>query len=562
MAVKAARPSDWSFERKGTEWVTDEERRGKPRALFWPWAATSCNVVLMSFGPYVTALGLDWHLAALAAAVGAVFSFGLLGLVSLAGQQGGAVTMVAGRAAFGFHGNKIPTLLSYLALVGWETFSAVLAALAARTVAHRLDPDMNTDPVMVVALVTVILITTVVGIYGCHVILRIQKWFALVFAGLSVGYFVLTLPNISFAAHGQASVGAFAGGVMLVANTLGLSWINCAADYTRYLPRESSKRALVGWTTFGGTAPAIVLMGFGTLLAAGNPDVAEQAATDPVSALSAHLPTWFLVPYLALALLGFVSGSIIGLYSSGLALQTLGVRIPRHFTVLVDAVLIAAAGGYVAFAAPGFFAPFQAFLTTTGVVMAAWTGVYVVDIWQRRRPGYDRVALYSLTGGYGRVNIAGVGCLVVATIVGLGLVTSPDPHIGPLLGYLFTPAARAGSLGSSNLGVFVALVLATVGYAALHRVRPLSQMPNAPEQSGIVSQDDDGCARLLGLRGKGVVSGDDQGVGGGEGEVKEFVEGGAECRGEDFAGVGAHRGAVADVGGCRLVEEDQQVNSG
>ncbi|MGY1977748.1 purine-cytosine permease family protein [Nocardia gipuzkoensis] len=490
-SAASAQTSEWSVERKGAEWVTDEERRGKPRAQFWPWAGTSCNVLLVSFGPYVMALGLDWHLAALAAAAGAVLSFLLLALVSLAGQRGGAATMVAGRAAFGFHGNKVPTLISYLALVGWETFSAVLATLAARTVAHRLDPDMDTRPLMVVTLCLVVLASTVVGIYGCHVILRIQKWFALVFTALSVVYCVLTLPEISFATHGRAGFGAFTGGIMLTASLLGLSWVNCAADYTRYLPRETGKRALVGWITFGGTAPAVVLMGFGTLLAAGDPEVAARAATDPISALSAHLPTWFLVPYLILALVGFVSGSIIGLYSSGLALQTLGVRMPRHYTVLIDAVLIASAGGYVVFAAPGFFAPFQAFLTTTAVVMAAWSGIFVVDLWQRRHIGYDRTALFSPVGAYGRVNRAGIGCLTVATIVGFGLITSPDPHVGPLLGYLFTPAARAGSLGSSNLGIFAALILATAGYAALHRVRPPAE-PKTTEQIENRDTDDPG----------------------------------------------------------------------
>jgi purine-cytosine permease-like protein len=477
MVAASAKPSDWSFERKGTEWVADEERRGKPRTLFWPWAGTSCNVLLVSFGPYVTALGLDWHLAALAAAIGAVLSFLLLALVSLAGQQGGAATMVAGRAAFGFHGNKVPTAISYLALVGWETFSAVLATLAARTVMRRLAPAADTRPLMVFTLLTVILVSTVLGIYGCHVILRIQKWFALTFTALTIVYIALTLPRISFATHGHGDLGTFAGGVLLIASLLGLSWVNCAADYTRYLPRETSKRALVGWVTFGGTAPAVVLMGFGTLLAAGDPDVAALAETDPISALSAHLPTWFLVPYLILALVGFVSGSTIGLYSSGLALQTLGVRMRRHYTVLIDAVLIACAGGYVVFAAPGFFAPFQAFLTTTAVVMAAWSGIFVVDLWQRRRVGYDRTALFSPVGGYGGVNRAGIGCLCVAMIVGFGLITSPDPHIGPLLGYLFTPAARASGLGSSNLGIFVALVLAALGYAALHRVRPVAEPP-------------------------------------------------------------------------------------
>lgn len=471
MTVNSAQQSNWSFERKGTEWIADGERRGKPRTLFWPWAATSSNVILMTFGPYVAALGLDWRFALLAAALGAVVSFLLVGLVSLAGQQGGAATMVAGRAAFGFHGNKFPTFLSYVALVGWETFSAVLATLATRTVVQRLSPEVDTGPVMVATLATVILVTTVVGIYGCHVILRIQRWLTMSFAVLSVGYFILTLPRISFAGTGQVSVGAFAGGAMLVATALGLSWVNCAADYTRYLPRDTGRNALVGWVTFGGTAPAIVLMGFGTLMAAGDPDLASAAATDPVGALSAHLPTWFLVPYLVLAVLGFVSGSIIGLYSSGLALQALGVRIPRHFTVVIDALVITVAGAYVVFEAPGFFAPFQAFLTTTGVVMAAWTGIFMVDLWQRRGSGYDRFALYSPAGRYGRVNLAGVGWLTISTLVGLGLVTSPDPHIGPLLGYLFTPAARVGSLGATNVGVFVALVLAAMGYAVCHRVR-------------------------------------------------------------------------------------------
>lgn len=460
----------WSVEHKGIEWVADTERRGVPRELFWPWAAPNFNMICATFGMYVVALGLGWVQATLAAAVGGVLSFLLVGLASLAGQQGGAPTMVAGRAAFGFHGNKAPALLSYLALVGWETVGAVFATFAARTVARRIDPGMNTVPVMVAAFVTVIVVSTVIGIYGLQVILRIQKWFGLGFAALTVVYLALTLPHVSFAVTDRFSWGAFAGGVALAATALGLGWVNCAADYSRYLPRAAGKRGVVGWTTFGGSAPPVVLMTFGTVLAAGDPAVARAATTDPVGALAAHLPTWFLVPYLVFAVLAFVSASIMDLYSSGLVLLTMGVRVRREFTVLIDAALVTVAGGYVAFAAPSFFAPFQAFLTVIGVPMAAWTGIFLVDLWQRRRSGYDRAALYSPVGAYGRINWAGVGSLTAATAVGLGLVTSRDPHIGPLLGYLFTPAARAGDVGASNLGVFAALVIAALAYAAAHRV--------------------------------------------------------------------------------------------
>ncbi|MFJ9371355.1 purine-cytosine permease family protein [Nocardia sp. NPDC101769] len=460
----------WEVESRGLEWVADDERRGSPRGLFWPWAAPNINVIIVTFGMYVAALGLGWLSATVAAAIGVVLSFLLVGLASLAGQQGGAPTMVTSRAAFGYHGNKVPAVLSYLALVGWETVGAVLSALAAKTVALRLNPDVNPTPIMVVTFVTVIVGSTVVGAYGLHVILRVQKWLTLVFTALTGVYLVLTLPRISFSAIGHFSWGAFAGSVAFTATLFGLGWVNCAADYSRYLPRAASRRGVVGWTAFGGSAPPVVLLMFGILLAAGDPAVADAAVTNPVGALAAHLPTWFLVPYVTFAVLSFVSASIMDLYSSGLVLLTMGIRLPRRAAVLIDAGLVTVAGGYVAFVAPGFFAPFQAFLTVIGVPMAAWTGIFLVDLWQRRGHGYDRVALYSSAGAYGRINVVGVGTMVVATALGLGLVVSEDPHIGPLLGYLFTPAARHGSLGASNLGVFVALGLAALIYAIAHRV--------------------------------------------------------------------------------------------
>jgi hypothetical protein len=92
--IGATQSMAWSVERKGLEWVGDHERRGSPRVLFWPWAAQGINVIIVAFGMYVAGLGLGWLSATVAAAVGAVLSFLLVGLASLAGQQGGAPTMV------------------------------------------------------------------------------------------------------------------------------------------------------------------------------------------------------------------------------------------------------------------------------------------------------------------------------------------------------------------------------------------------------------------------------------------------------------------------------------
>ena len=69
----------------------------------------------------------------IAGVIGVVLSFALCGVVALAGKRGSAPTMVLSRAAFGVTGNALPSALSWILLVGWET---VLVSLS---VARDLD---------------------------------------------------------------------------------------------------------------------------------------------------------------------------------------------------------------------------------------------------------------------------------------------------------------------------------------------------------------------------------------------------------------------------------------
>lgn len=47
---------------------------------------------------------------------------------------------------------------------------------------------------------------------------------------------------------------------------------------------------------------------------------------DPIGALTTLLPVWFLIPFALAAILGLVGGAILNLYSSGLALVSMGFR--------------------------------------------------------------------------------------------------------------------------------------------------------------------------------------------------------------------------------------------
>ncbi|GAB3911758.1 hypothetical protein GCM10029964_118370 [Kibdelosporangium lantanae] len=158
---------------------------------------------------------------------------------------------------------------------------------------------------------------------------------------------------------------------------------------------------------------------------------------------------------------------MFNLYSSGLNLLALGIRIPRWTAVTIDGVLMVIGGVYLIFVAPTFFAPVQSFLIVIGVVTAAWSAIFVTDLFLHRKSGYVRDDLYTPRGSYGGFNAAGVVSIVLAIGVGLGLVTSADENIRTVLGYLLSPADAAGSIGASNIGVAVAFVVGALAYGLL-----------------------------------------------------------------------------------------------
>ena len=123
-----------SVESNGLNVISDADRKGTPRQLFWPWFGANVSVLGLSYGAFALGFGISFWQAVIAGVVGIVFSFLLCGLIALAGKRGSAPTLVLSRAAFGVRGNKLPSLVSWLLTVGWETVLTILATLATATV--------------------------------------------------------------------------------------------------------------------------------------------------------------------------------------------------------------------------------------------------------------------------------------------------------------------------------------------------------------------------------------------------------------------------------------------
>lgn len=454
-------------ETNGINVITDAERKGTPRQLFWPWFGANVSVFALSYGSFGLGFGVSFWQALIAGLLGIVLSFLLCGFISVAGKRGSAPTMVLSRAPFGVRGNLLPALLAWLVNVGWETVLTILATLATATVFDQLGWSAGTAT-KVIALIVVAGLTILGGVMGFDLIMRMQAVITVVTGVLTVVYIVLVLGKIHWhavSAHHAGSAQHVIGCFVLFLTGFGLGWVIMAADYSRYLPRRSSSRGVIGWTTFGGAVAPAVLLVFGLLLAGSSDKLNSAIGADPIGALATQLDTWALVPFLIVVVLGLIGGAVLDIYSSGLALLAAGLRIPRPAAAGIDGVIMVAGSIYVVFFAnDSFIGEFQGFLITLGVPIAAWCGVMLADILLRRRD-YAEAELFDPRGRYGSVRPVPVLSVLVGTALGWGLVTNTLASWLSWQGYLLGPFGLGGKQGNwafANLGVLVALALGFV----------------------------------------------------------------------------------------------------
>jgi nucleobase:cation symporter-1, NCS1 family len=481
------------LEVNGINVIREDERKGTPRSLFWPWFAANISVLGMSYGSFVLGFGISFWQAAIASLVGIVLSFLLVGFIAVAGKRGSAPTLVISRAAFGVAGNKLPAAVSWILNVGWEIVLTVLATLATATVFHRLGWNSG-DVTKVIAFLVITALIVGSAVLGFDTIMRLQTIITVVTGVLTVAYFILVADKIHWSvvsAIHSGSAQSFIGAIVFVATGFGLGWVNTGADYSRYLPRKSSGAGVVWWTTFGSSIAPVFLLGFGLLLAGSSSQLSSEIGNDPIGALSTLLPTWYLVPFVLVAVLGLVGGAVLDIYSSGLTLLAAGLRAPRWAAAFVDGVLMIAGTIYVVFFSKNFIGPFEGFLITLGVPISAWCGIMLADI-ALRRSNYSDQDLYSSSGRYGSVRWGPVILMIAGSVVGFGTVVNTSASWLKWQGYLLGPLGLGGKTGTwayANLGVIIALALCFAGWFLLGRraVRrqEIQPVPESPEVAAL-----------------------------------------------------------------------------
>ncbi|MDQ6746705.1 MAG: cytosine permease, partial [Candidatus Dormibacteraeota bacterium] len=160
-----------------------------------------------------------------------------------------------------------------------------------------------------------------------------------------------------------------------------VSWATYAADYSRYLPRDTAASRVAMWAG-GGSVSTLFLCGvLGVLVQSIDPKNQDLAGL-----IVRNLPTWLAWVFVAFIVVAEMSSNYLNIYTGALSALASGVRMPRWRAALVFGVVGGAVAGAVLLNADRFESIYLSFLTVTYVWFPAWCVVVLVDFWRRRTP--------------------------------------------------------------------------------------------------------------------------------------------------------------------------------
>ena len=199
--------------------------------------------------------------------------------------------------------------------------------------------------------------------------------------------------------------------------------------------------------------------------------------SDPVGGVQPLVPDWVFLIYILAAVGGSVANNVVTYYSSGLALQAIGIPLHRYTATALDTVFSTAIVLYVLFV-QDFTTALNNFVALMIVWLAPFAGVWLAD-GMMRRWRYDPVAAHgmsraqnSIYWGWNGVNVRGFIALIAGVVACLLTINAP----------IFQgPISRA--LDGADLTWVLGFIVSGLTYYALARGNVAQQMsaatPNA-----------------------------------------------------------------------------------
>lgn len=442
-----------SVERRSIEFIPLAERHGSVRSLFTVWFGGNMQVTAISAGALGVILGLPLPWAIVALAIGNLLGGVVMALHSAQGPKLGIPQMIQSRAQFGMIGAVVPLILVLLMYVGYFASSAILGGSALADW-WGVSPD--------VGIIIVAALCAVLAVYGYQLIHRFERWISLI-SGLGFLYLSIVLirnNNVGAAWHAPGSA-ATAGTFILVvavAATWQITYAPYVADYSRYLPQETSKTSAFWWTYAGSVIGTMWMMAFGCLAVALAARAFNNGSVSFIVGQAASGTHWLFV---IIIVLGVIAADVLNLYGIFMS-STTTITAFRPLRIERGARLGFVLGGAVVgtvvaiVGRTNFITNFENFILFLAYFLIPWTAINLADFYLVRREHYDIAAIFNPRGIYGLVSWRTMITYLVAIAAEVPFI-STSFYTGPMV----------GDLGGADISWIIGLVVAVVLYAAL-----------------------------------------------------------------------------------------------
>ncbi len=444
--------SGLTIERRSIEPVPAAERHGRAPSLFAVWFASNMHLTTIVTGALGVILGLSLPWAILALVLGNLFGAVFMALHSAQGPKLGIPQMIQSRAQFGYYGAVVPLLLVIPMYVGFYAGSIVLGGQALAALTHI--------PFALSAILLSVLITALT-IFGYRAIHRLER-IASVLTGVAflyVSYRVVALPDFQIPAAGSLSLGSFLL-VVSIAATWQITYAPYVADYSRYLPENTTIRSAFWWTYAGSSVATIWMMVLGATIVSIMPGAFAHGSSAFIVGLAPGSVQWAVSLILILGILAVQVMNLYGMFMSTVTVTTAftsgGISQAGRAAYIVVASIVGTAVGVIS--SGDFMANFKDFILFLAYFLIPWTAINLADYYWVRKERYDLAAIFDPNGIYGRINWRTMIAYGVAIVAQLPFVSSSF-YTGPLVAVF----------GGADLAWIVGLVVAAFLYIVLMR---------------------------------------------------------------------------------------------
>jgi NCS1 nucleoside transporter family len=369
------------------------------------------------------------------------------------GPRYGVPQMVLSRIAFGWFGNALPAgLNAVIAGIGWFAVNSVSGAFALNA--------LTSMPKWLCLLIVVVL-QVVIAFYGHNLVQTFERYAAPVLAVIFAIACIITFAKADFGSTEHVSGAGIGGFLIIVGATFGYAagWNPYAADYTRYLPPDSSP------------ARTGLFAGLGVFLSCFILEVAGAASTsiafggNPTEDFTSSLGSVMGKLTLLAIALGAVAANAINIYSGALSFTAMGFRIPLRTARAVTALVFGVLGLIVAFLGLNDISKYENFLLVISYWIGPWLGVYFTDWYLRRGHRVDGF-LFDRQ----HTPFAGWVSMLVGMVLSIWLFADQS---------LYTGLVPSHWPSFGDIAFFVGFLIAAALYAAIYSVEKKTEPQEA-----------------------------------------------------------------------------------